>query len=189
MEYDCIIILGNLMDSQGRLNDESASRVTAGAQAYKAGKSSLLVTCGWAYRSDSSITIADAMFRYAHETHGIPTKDILKEENSRDTVGDAYFTRRNLADPRNFSQILVVTSSYHAERTKKIFEFIYGPNFVIDLISAPSCESIELQNSEQESLTAFQKTFAGVAPGDKNGILQSLREKHPFYNGVAYPII
>lgn len=185
-KYDAVIVLANLMDEKGILNQETRSRVDTAVQALRSNYVPLLVTCGWAYRNDSDICIADAMKRYAVDQLHVTKSIIIAETNPRDTVGDAVFTKRNLAVPRNWSKILLVTSAYHADRSHAIFSFIYGANFHVDIIPTPSDQNAQLQEAETRSMEAFRSTFDGVAPGDDEAIFERLRSRHPFYNGQIY---
>jgi hypothetical protein len=116
---------------------------------------------------------------------GIPKSKIISETTSRDTVGDAVFTKRNLANPRNWQSIIVVTSAYHTDRTREIFSFIYGRP--IDVVSAASDDTLSLRASEAKSSEVFRGTFSGVMPGDDAAIFDRLTSSHPFYNGKVYP--
>lgn len=185
--YDAVVVLANLMDADGTLNDETRARVDLGIEAMKTARAPLLVMCGWAYRDDSDICIADAMRRYAIEYANLDASRIIAETTSRDTVGDAVFTRRNLATTFGGPRILVSTSRYHAARTLEIFAFVYGPTFHIDVVGAGAPPSAEQLTSEARSLDAFRTTFSGVAAGDADAIFERLRERHPFYNGDVYP--
>jgi uncharacterized SAM-binding protein YcdF (DUF218 family) len=184
--FDATIVLANLMDRQGVLNDETRSRMEKGVSTINLGLSPVLVTCGWNYRPDSQICIADAMKTYAVEKLNIRSDAIITETNSRDTVGDAIFTKRNFAIPRNWTRILVVTSAYHVSRTQTIFEFIYGEAYKIETLSTPGEISEKSKESEAASLRAFIDTFHGVNAGDDSTILDRLASAHPFYNGQIY---
>src|SRR5882762_626549 len=107
--YDAVIVLANLMDRQGNLNDESRARMDCAVRFIKDGEALLLIPCGWAYRDDCDICIADAMRRYAVQEHQIAASAIIAEPTPRDTVGDAVFSKRNLAVPLGWSSVLVVT--------------------------------------------------------------------------------
>jgi uncharacterized SAM-binding protein YcdF (DUF218 family) len=175
------------MDADGNLNDETSARVDAGIEVVESGQAPLLVTCGWAYRDDSDICIADAMHRYAVDRRHVDASRVIAETTSRDTVGDAVFTRRNLAARFGGSRVLVVTSRYHAARTLEIFTFVYGSSFHIDVVGAGDPATAAQLASEARSLDAFRATFSGVRPGDTDAIFERLRERHPFYNGDVYP--
>jgi|GEM_PF-6742905 len=99
--YSAVIVLANLMSAEGILNAESRARMDMAIDAVKAGEAPFLVTCGWAYREDLNLPIAYAMRDYALAA-GVLSDRIIVEKNSRDTVGDAVFTHRNLAIPRSW---------------------------------------------------------------------------------------
>lgn len=183
--YDAIIVLANLMDPAGRLNDETCARLTKAGDLLRTHDAPLIVPCGWAYRDDSDICIADAMAAHAVRDMAIPESKILTETASRDTVGDAVFTKRNLANPIGWQRIVVVTSAYHSVRAREIFSFVYGQP--IKVVAAASAETPALAASEEKSIQAFRATFASIDPGDDDAIFERLTARHPFYNGEIYP--
>lgn len=183
--HDAIIVLAHLMDRDGTLNAETAARLERACELLKAGRAPILVPCGWAYRDDSDICIADAMAAHAIREFGIDASQIITETMSRDTVGDAVFTKRNLANPRGWKSIAVVTSRYHAHRTREIFSFVYGRR--IEVLHAPIDDNAEIYAAEVRSKEAFYSTFSGITAGDDDAIFQRLRERHPFYNGDVHP--
>lgn len=189
MKMDAVIVLANLMDTSGILNLESAARAEKSVEVFNQLQAGTLVTCGWAYRADSDITIADALKSHIVSRYGIPSERIIAEKRSRDTVGDAYFTKALLALTNRWKNITVVTSNYHVERVKEIFSFIYGADFYIAVVGAEVPQDESILSNERKSLEAFRSTFSGVRQGEDAEILGRLRERHPFYNGVIYPTI
>lgn len=185
-KYDAIVVLANLMDVQGVLNEESKDRMNAAVEELQKGSAPVVLTCGWPYRPDIELPIADAMARYATEYLNVNPETILLERNSRDTVGDAVFSKRNFAVQYGWTRVLVVTSSYHRDRTQEIFTFVYGPSFHVETRGAKSEMNTALAASEKKSLAAFRSTFQGITPGDDEAIYQRLRIAHPFYNGSVY---
>ena len=187
--YDAAIVLANLMDAQGRLNDETRARMDRAIELYRAGDVPLIVTSGWDYRDDSDIPIALAMRRYALEEQGLPEGALVAETSARDTVGDAVFTKLHLALRRGWTRIVVVTSAYHGARSLEVFSFVYGPSFHVALRTAESADTPALRDAEARSVAAFHRTFEGVAPGDDATIVSRLRTRHPFYNGSVYAVL
>lgn len=183
--HDAIILLGNLIDSEGRINEETISRIRLACDLWNKRIAPLLVTSGWS--PVSTITLAEAMKSYAVTHYNIPANAIIPEPSSRDTVGDALFTKRKLAKAQNWRSVIVVTSAYHAERSQQIFSFVYG--YPVPVAPAPSAISAELAASETRSIEAFLKTFSGIKPGDDEAICKRLAQRHPFYNGEIYPAI
>lgn len=183
---DAVIVLANLMDRHGVLNAESKARAERAVQILNERNATHLVTCGWAYREDTDLPIADAFKAHIVENLGVSPDKVLVELRSRDTVGDAFFTKTTFAVPLSWKRICVVTSDYHVERTKEIFHFIYGDDFFIEVYGAEvPCDETILRN-EPSSIRAFRETFLGVAAGNDRQIVQRLRERHPFYNGQVY---
>lgn len=189
MIYSAIIVLGNLMSKNGKLNGESKGRIDLAIDHFFKGSAPLIVTCGWPYRQDSNIAICDAMKQYAVESRGVRHNAIITEVQSRDTVGDAVFSKRLLKSIPSETNYLIVTSDYHVFRTNEIFNFIYGNPYHFDVIGIPTKQTKKLIDSETCSLIAFRKTFHGIMPGDDEAIYKRLCEEHPFYNGVIHPRI
>lgn len=189
MGYSAIIVLGNLMSQEGELNIESSSRMNLAIEAFHENQVPCIVTCGWAYRSDSPIAIADAMKNYAIKMGKVNPESIITEKNSRDTVGDAIFTKKNIALKKGWKNLLVITSDYHVSRTYIIFNYVYGNHYNIEVKGATTGIANEQLKNENASLMAFYGTFEGVEAGDDALIYKRLYEKHPFYNGVAHPKI
>ncbi|MFK7968294.1 MAG: YdcF family protein [Rickettsiaceae bacterium] len=186
---DALVVLANLMDVKGALNFESIVRAKKAVEIFNEQNIPYLVTCGWAYMKGSDIRIADAFKHYLVETLGVDPKKIITELNSRDTVGDAFFSKTTIATPLSWRNICVVTSDYHVERTREIFNFIYGHDFFIDVCGAEVRVDNSTITNELSSIKAFRKTFSGVEIGNDTQILRRLREVHPFYNGQIYPKI
>tara|TARA_B110000263_G_C15280712_1_gene498210 strand:+ start:434 stop:1003 length:570 start_codon:yes stop_codon:yes gene_type:complete len=189
MSYSAIIVLGNLMDKNGNLNIESSLRMDYAIDCFNSQEYPLLITCGWAYRPDSSITIADAMKTYAIKEGNISPDSIISETKSRDTVGDAIFTKINIISKKIWNKILIITSDYHKARTYEIFTYVYGENYTIDVRGIKTNRTDAHIKNEKISTDAFHQTFLGVKAGDIESIYKCLCIKHPFYNGDIYPII
>ena len=185
MEFDYIIVLANEMDRYGRLNNESLNRLNYAKQQFFNKRSNTIITCGWDYRKDSDLVIADVFKKYLLKD-GIPNQNIITEINSRDTVGDAIFSKKNIIKKSTCKNILVVTSYYHVQRTKLIFDFIYGANYSIEVEASDNISSKLLSEKEDKSLNVFRSTFKGIKSGDDSNIYNRLIDQHPFYNGDIY---
>ena len=186
IKNDAVIVLANQMDENGLLNSESKARATKAVEILKAREISHIVTCGWAYRNDTDIKIADAFKSYIVNSLGVNPSKVITELNSRDTVGDAYFTKINLALSSNWKNLCIVTSNYHVKRTQEIFSFIYGNDFTLEVHGTNVGYNISILSNEIASTDAFRDTFSGVTMGNNIEIFKRLRERHPFYNGQVY---
>ena len=184
VKYDCLIVLANEMNKSGVLNKESLDRITLGISLFKKFKIKKLITCGWDYRKDSILPISVAMKKLCLD-NGILEDSIYTDLLSRDTVGDAYFTKVNFVEKNNWKNILVVTSDYHARRTMEIFKFVYGSDYSIRVMKS-NTDKDNNNKSEINSLFAFRKTFKNIKRGDNKLIYNTLINKHPFYNGDKF---
>ena len=182
-----LILLANEMDQNGNLNFESRARADLAAKLYYKSNKSRIITCGWDYRPDSDVPIASALTKYLVSECGINPSQIHDECRSRDTVGDAVFTRDYLRHQSNPQHLWVITSDYHVERTKLIFDFVFAGVSSVEVFGSKTTEIEKTITSEAHSIEAFQRTFAGVSPGDFHMILDTLLSKHPFYNGTNHP--
>jgi uncharacterized SAM-binding protein YcdF (DUF218 family) len=174
------------MNEKGMLNYESKARAKKAVAILNERGISNIVTCGWAYRNDSDIKIADAFKSYIVKSLDIDPDKVITELNSRDTVGDAYFTKIHLALMLNWRNLCVVTSKYHVERTQEIFNFIYGNNFSVEVVGVDIVHDNSIISKEIASINAFRDTFLEVSAGNNIEIFERLRERHPFYNGQVY---
>lgn len=180
-----IILLANEMDSNCHLNDESLGRADLAAELFKELPADLIIPCGWAYRSDSDIPIAEVLEQYLITEKNIPAPNIHAEIRSRDTAGDAVFTREFLGEKTISEDMVVVTSDYHVERTGLIFELVYG--FPVKVVGAATGNEPSLLPSEINSIDAFNQTFSGIEKGNFDAIYLRLLSEHPFYNGNSHP--
>lgn len=184
------VVLANLMSSKGELNAETKARIKLAAQVDSEHQSDVILLCGWAYRPDCSIALAEAMNTYISTQYPLLAKKAVSQNLSRDTVGDAFFTclyLRELFMGYSSFNINVITSDYHVNRTCEIFDFIFGGISSICVKGLPGFNSDISATKEIESLRAFRKTFSGASAGDLDSIYFTLAKSHPFYNGTIHP--
>jgi len=182
-----IAVLAHLMDKNGVLGEETVARIEAAFEQYECSKFDYIITSGWDYRDDSNLMIGAVVAECLVDRYGVDVNHIIVDINSRDTVGDAFFIRRRLCD-FIVSEMLVVTSDYHVERTGLIFKKFFSPATKIKVIGAKTNvvnrESIE--SHENSSIDVFSRTFQGVDFSSDNEVVNTLTTKHPFYNGSIY---
>ncbi len=177
------------MSQDGKLNQESTDRMELAIDRFVEGNAPFLITCGWDYRKDSTISISKAMADYAIETGKVTSNSILRANQSRDTVGDAFYSKQIVNSKTGWKDFLIVTSDYHVNRTHEIFQFVFGPRHQTDVIGSTTEPNDQQKSGEANSLSAFRKTFKGIQPGDDESIYRRLCTYHPFYNGDIHPKI
>jgi uncharacterized SAM-binding protein YcdF (DUF218 family) len=192
MKNSVIIVLGNFMDDSGQLNKESRSRLDLAIDLFSRNKHAFIISSCWDYYGEYNIAIADAMKSYIVNKSHISDELVSSETNSRDTVGDAIFTKIKIVKKKGIKNLLIVTSDYHVSRSHKIFSYIYGEQYIVKVIgvkTAPLSKIKELLEREDKSLSVFYKTFNGIKSGDDVLIYKRLCADHPYYNGEVYPKI
>ena len=186
MNLDAILVLANLMNKQGILNEESSSRAILAADLFFKTNARYIITTGCAYREDTDLPIAHAFANYLQDRCKVPFQRILKDINARDTVGDAYYTTANITLPLKLKKIIIVTSNYHVNRTSEIFDFIFADKINFEVVGANVPCKNGVYDKELESINAFRTTFDGVMKGNLDQIFERMRKSHPFYNGDVY---
>ncbi len=183
-----IAILAHHMDADGILGRESLARLAAAVHLEQQDPCDLFLTSGWAYRRDCAKKIGVVMAEQLINRFGVHKSKVVVDENARDTVGDAYFLRKNVVTPRGITNLSVVTSDYHVRRSEIIFKAILSPEVKVCSVGADvGLESDEkLLVREEKSLLAFRDTFAGIDMADDHAVCKTLSNKHPFYNGVIF---
>lgn len=187
MKYDTIIILGKKINDDGSLPKTLKQRVGKGIELYKKGFSDNLIMTGkWAFfrEKEPATRQAVSMKKYAVSC-GVPPKNIYLEEKSMDTIGNAYFTKIKYLEPKNWRNIILVTSDFHMRRTRLIFDFVLGKNFKIKYLKVPAKLSFfERWNRFKLEfiLTQITKRLVDLnKAGNDNYIKNFLFTRHPAY--------
>jgi len=183
MIYDSIIILPHESGRDGNLLGDSRLRSDLAIELYNKGFTKSILTLGWDYRNDSNITLSKSFKNYLLSS-GIPKEVIIENSYSRDTVGDAFFSKI-IMSKKNFQNLVVITSDWHLQRAKIIFNLIYGKKFKIKFLDVKTVYHSSKIKKENDSLNKFYSTFSPIPSNDKE-IYRIMTEKHPFYNGQVY---
>ena len=127
MPADCIVVLAG---------DANGERVNEGVKLFKEGLSQRILMSGGqlAWR----LTAADWMRKQAL-IMGVPASAIMTENQSASTRENALLTLPILK-ANGVKSIILVTSSYHSYRAKKVFEKVFVPAG-INVISYPATQS------------------------------------------------
>lgn len=121
---DVIVVLGGGVRSSGEVYSASEAlgqgtleRVSAAFLIHKKTGLPLLISSGAPF---SPVPESAAAAAYLVEL-GVPKAKIITEEDSRDTVENAAFTRR-ICEAKGYKNIILVTSAYHMPRSMLLFK-------------------------------------------------------------------
>ena len=185
-----LVVLSHLMSKTCELGSESVARAEMAIKLFSSDQYDKLVTLGWDYRADCDVPIAEVVSDYILKKTDIDSSFVMSVRESRDTVGDAVYCLDYLRSVK-LKKIVVVTSDYHVDRTKFIFNRVFNNSILIEVCGVETEANLDsaILTHEQQSLDAFCQTFDGIDFSSRQQIFATLSEKHPFYNGKIYPKI
>lgn len=182
MVYEAAILLSHRFEPDGNYSVQCRARLDATLRHYHKGIFPQIIVTGGYADLELPFTHAAALTQYLVQ-RGVSRKDILKEELALDTLGQAFFSKIQIVQPRKLQNLLVVTHTYHGPRTSELFKFVYGNTACIDyLLVQPELADKQLEEHEQESRETFKKMFADIQPADDKAILERLLLAHPYYS-------
>lgn len=153
---DCIIILGGGINKNCTLPDWCIDRCNLAIKIFKKYNSSIICTSGGSYHNPNPldkdgfvIHECDALANYLF-SKGVPKEKIFKEWTSYDTIGNAYFSKILLIDSFNWKNITVVTSDFHMDRSKIIFNYLFPKeNYTLNF---ESCQYLNKSKNLEERI-------------------------------------
>lgn len=193
--YDAILILGGGLKEDGSPATWVRARLDKALE-LKDETEYFMTLSAWTLHKETKmkdgfpLTEAESMGEYLL-SKGVDNSRLLQEFASRDTIGNAYFSRLLHTDPGNLKKLLIVTSEFHMPRSKEIFEWIFNLEpldfeYELDFLET---ENIGL---DEKALVARvekeQKSLKLVRENRKN--ITSLKQLHKWLFSVhnAYTI-
>ena len=183
--FDCIVVLGHSALEDDAIMQE---RVRRGVDLYKSGAAECIIMSGlWSFKRKASPPPRSeaAVMRDFAMSLGVPKEAFLLEDESTDTLSNAYFTKVRFLAPLGWRRICVVTSEVHAERALWLFRKVLGPAYAVEMRQAASASSeTELQGGYERNarlLRQIQAVLEGVEDGENDAIADLLFTRHPGY--------
>lgn len=184
---DVIIVLGVGISLEGVLPEIAKVWVRKGAELLKEEMAPNLLLSGaytfWFDEAPKRME-ADAMKEYAISL-GVPGKVIFTETESKDTLGNAYFSKIGFLEPNNWKKVLIVCSNYRRERTEYLFRKVLGPVYEISFADEPSetnrADMYKLMEAEEASLKLAKEWLDPIGDGNDEAVKAIIYTKHPGY--------
>ena len=179
-----IIVLGCGIDAMGNIGTDASTSVRLAIDALTQSPDSCLIMTGQvSYKATfkPSISEAQAMKDYAVSL-GTPVNRIFVETESKDTLGNLFFTKQNLLLPLRIANISIVRGPNHSnERIAYLANKVLSGGYNFRIIE-PDIERPGEHEREQKSLTMTKEWLESIADGDMDAIYKLMREMHPGYN-------
>ena len=190
---DAIVVLGRGVDPDGALPTLAKQRVARAAELFAWGVAPRLIfsgRCSLMTETEPPRTEAAAMAEFAIGL-GIPKGAVILEEESGDTIGNAYFVLRRFLEPNDWMSIRVVTSDFHIQRTAWVFQKVLGLGYDVAFSPSPSeldHATIAARAREESDISTFLMDWLGPIPdGDPIGLARLIWQEHPGY--AEQPIV
>ena len=119
-----VICLSHQLDTKNNLSFDSIERLKKACSIFHKNDCEYLITTGWKYKQSLNKPLSQIMSKFAQEKYRISIDQIYEEPNAKDTVGEAFFVKKNFFQKFNDINFLhVVTSNWHLDRAKEIFDY------------------------------------------------------------------
>jgi len=178
MSLRVVIVLGNRISGQ-KIHAELKGRMDVAIQLFRDKNANYLILSGGKTNPSIDLSEAEVMKDYAL-MKVIPSEAIILEENSMDTIGNAYFTRK-IVDKIKCLDIYVISSCYHMKRVKFIFEMCYGENYNMFFNYCFPFHNQNAEKKEKDSIKLAKDFFKNIMPGDLDKIEKRLFSIHALY--------
>lgn len=186
MSEDIVVVLAFGVNRDGTLPEEAKLRVAKGVEVFnRDGCKAMLMTARYPARCTyiPEKTESQAMKDYAVEL-GVPARKIIRETRSRDTVGNAYFSKLILKRTK-YRSMVVVTSDYHVNRARFIFKKIYGGAYKLRFAGVktgyPAEKKDKVRKGEEYALKLVKRDYGNIKDGDDRQIRHVIYTKHKVY--------
>ena len=181
-----IVVLGGGIDLKGNLPSHVYQRLDQAIKLYKTIPRSTIICSGqysFLYnqlKQYPPLTEAEAMAQYL-EKNSIPQNNILLEKKSKDTISNAYYLKKDIFIPNKQRSAIIITSHFHLQRVKYIFNKIFGLKYKLKFISLKE----HLNKNEEKRVIKHQKQLLTII----KKILSPIRSgNHSFLDGKFYKI-
>jgi uncharacterized SAM-binding protein YcdF (DUF218 family) len=184
MEYDAIIVLGRRLNEDGSLPQTAIERADKAIELFNQNLADRIITTGahsfWDDKP-SKATEAQALANYLI-SNGISEEKIFREEESVETIGNAYFSKVNILEPNQWKSIIVVTSDFHVARAEYNFKRVLGKEYNIRFEESEGPVSREEVEKEGKVLKLTKNTLGKVPIGDDSATKEFIFTVLPGYS-------
>lgn len=140
----------------------------------------VFILSGGKTKNSIQFSEAEVMMEYCKD-NSISTDKIIKETKSLDTIGNAVFTRQIVDDMKDISEIFVVSSCYHMNRVRYIFDMVFGTNYQMNYDYCHLTNEYGIGDKENTSLELAHNFFKNIVHGDIKFIEKHLFTIHECY--------
>lgn len=185
-QQEIIIVLAKGVNEDGTLTKESIGNVEKATEVHRITQDKIIMCGRWSYTYTYTPkkTEAEAMKAYAI-TLGVEEKSIIIEDQSSDTLGNAFFAKKIIEKFDDINSIIVIAIDHHINRSKYIFGKVFGNRYDMKFIGVNSKSSADFfakkQQLEDETLSFLKRILDDVTPGNDLELQNVFDKVHPLY--------
>lgn len=181
-----IVVLGGGINPDGSLPKHQFSRLDKSIELLRKNPGAQIITCGkysFLYgKNQPAMTEAQAMENYLIG-EGIDPVNIVREEDSKDTIGNAYYLRKYILKNTEFEKLIIITSEFHLERVKFIFGKFFEPELT-EFVAVKNTETgeklLKIKERQEYLLAKTREYLKDMKFGDLSFL------DHKIYNTAFY---
>lgn len=183
-KFNLGIVLGFKLKDNGSVASILKKRLNKAADFYSKCKIQKILLSGGAPSKRSRVSESCAMYDYL-VSMGLPRNALIKEEKSRDTFGNAIFSKK-IVDRIKPAKIFVFTSNWHLRRARLIFEKFFGGAYRLSFVECGGWNASTLiyvlsghENKFFKITEVLLKAFKNL---HKKSAVKKLFSLHPLYS-------
>ena len=167
--YDLIIVLGGGIDKNGVLPPWVVKRLDRVFVILQQHPTQKILLSG---KGRDGFPIAEAVsMKKLLLDRGVSANLLLTEDQSEDTIQNAYYCQKLFLKPLQVSSALIITNDFHLLRTELIFKHILGKYYFLEFLGVDNSmiepELLELRSKTEEAQIEFcNRFFKSFPAGD-----------------------
>lgn len=172
-----MISVGILLGVGSKLGIEGKLRANAAKNALLNRKIKHLILSG-GYTSH----ISEARVYYDYLVSiGVPSHCLTLEETSKDTIGNAAWSKKIIEEKNLGKDIAIITSNYHQQRAQMIFNHIFGEQYTIQTINVKTPFTYKTKIKELALYSAESIALQQIPVADTTGAIEFILNNLPQY--------
>ncbi|MCF7871550.1 YdcF family protein [Candidatus Woesearchaeota archaeon] len=169
-----LVVLGGSLKSDGSLAFKVKARADLAFKKFSKENYDFIIASGnhsISLNFTPKLTEANAIKKYL-VLNGLTEDKIILEEQSKDTIGNAYYTKLLIMNLKPIQEICVITSKSHIKRSEYIFKKVFGPSHNLRFVgSEENISDVENNYKKETSILKVTKNWLDpIRDGDHKAI-------------------
>ncbi len=172
-----IVVPGAGIDKKGNISEEGKRRLLKAKELHRTYQHPFLL-CGkysFLYGKDHPSTTESEAMRSFLIKEGVSKEHIHIENESEDSVSNAYYAKVRYFMPEKETEALIVSSDFHLERVRYIFNKVFGKEYDLKFVSVPSLNTDKkIIERQKELINKTKLMMQDVDDGDHEAVKKKL---------------